>query len=138
MRRAPDISMQSTTGGARAKDAEKVDIPTWPKPSHYRSWRLNVVEQAVAASTVPDQAFSWMLEVDADGVTFEKQASSAAFNQAGSHFDFGTLYAKLGSTLTKASPSPFLNTVQARRHAAMREGRRLLGRQIMYLIDRRF
>ncbi len=24
----------STTGGARAREAEKVDIPTWPKPSH--------------------------------------------------------------------------------------------------------
>ncbi len=114
--------MQSTTGRARANEAEKVDIPTWPKPSHYRSWRLNVVESVVAASAVPDQALSWMLEVDADAVTFERLASSEVFNQAGSHFDFGTLDAKLGSALTKVLPSSFLNTVQARKHAATREG----------------
>ncbi len=63
--------MQSTAGGARAKQAEKVDVPAWPKPSHYRSWRLNVVESVFAASVVPDLAFSWTLEVDADGVTLE-------------------------------------------------------------------
>ncbi len=38
-----------------------------------------------------------MLEVDAAGVTFEKLASSEVFNQAGGHFDFRTLDAKLGS-----------------------------------------
>ena len=76
-----------------------------------------------------------MLEVDADGVTFEKLVSSEAFSQVGSHFDFGTLDAKLGSALTKVSPSSFLNTVRTRRHAAVREGRRPSGRQFTHLID---
>ncbi len=57
IRRAPELSMQSSTGGARAKVAEQVDIPTWLKPLHHRSWRLNVVEPVVAASAVPDLAF---------------------------------------------------------------------------------
>ena len=34
IRRQPDFSMQSTTGGLRAKEAERVDIPSWPKPSN--------------------------------------------------------------------------------------------------------
>ncbi len=77
---------------------------------------------------------SWMLEVDADGVTFEKLASSEALNQAGSHFDFATLDAKLGSALTEV----FLNTVQARKRAAVREEKRVWGRQIMYLLHQDF
>ncbi len=68
--------MQPTAGGARAEEAEQVDIPSWPKLSQCGSWRLNAVESVVAAPAVPDQAFSWMLEADADSATFEKLASS--------------------------------------------------------------
>ena len=68
----------------------------------------------------------------------ETLASSQFETDSGAHFDFGTLDAKLGSALTKAAPTAFLNTIQARKHAAMREGKRLLGKQIMFLIDQHF
>jgi hypothetical protein len=76
-----------------------VDIPAWLTPARDRSWRLNVVERVVAAS--------------------------AAVIQAGGHL--GALDVKLGSGLTKVSPSSSLNAVQARKRAAVREGTRVLG-----------
>ncbi len=42
------------------------------------------------------------------------------------------------SSEVPAAATAFLNTIQARKHAAMREGKHLLGRQIMYLIDQHF
>ena len=87
---------------------------------------------------MPDLSFEWMLEVQAEGTTLEALASSHFESESGVHFEFGTLDAKLGSALSKAAPTAFLNTIQARKHAAMREGKRLLGRQIMYLIDQHF
>ncbi len=62
-----------------------------------------------------------------DGVTFEWLASWEVVTQAGGHLDVGTLDAKLGSALTKVSPSSFLETLQARERAAMGEGRRFQG-----------
>ena len=130
--------MPSTTGGLRAKEAERVDTPSWPEPSNYRSWKLSVVESVVLASFFSDHAFRWMLEVQAEGATLETLVSSKFGAKYGTHFDSGALDAKLGSTLTKAAPTVFLNTTQARKHDDMREGTRLHGRQIMFLIDKHF
>ena len=83
--------MQSTTGGLRAKEADAVDIPSRPKPSNYRSWKLSVVESVVAASAMPDLSFEWMLGVQAEGTTLETLASSHFESGSGVHFDFGSL-----------------------------------------------
>ncbi len=131
MRRAPDVSMPAATGGASAKEAKRSISRHGP---NLRAIRLGD-SKVGAASAVPDQAFTGMLEVDADSVTFEKLAPSEVFNQAGSHFDFGTLDAKLGSAMAKVSPSSFLSTAQARKHAATREGKRFLGRRVAHLTD---
>ena len=92
----------------------------------------------MAASAVPDSAFAWMLDVAAEDVTYEKLATSEMVNLPGFHLDFGTLDAKLGSALTKVASASFVNTMQAKKHAAMKEKKRLLGRQIMFLIDAHF
>ncbi len=123
IRRQPSLSMQSSAGGNRAKEAERVDIPAWPKPAHYRAWRLGAVESVAAASATPDQAFSWMLEIDGPDASFDRLASADWTDGFGIQIDFGTLDAKLGSALTKVAPASFANTVQARKHAAMREGK---------------
>ena len=83
IRRQPDFSMQSTTGGLRAKEADKVDIPSWPKPSNHRSWKLSVVESVVAASAMPDLSFEWMLGAQAEGTTLETLASSHFESESG-------------------------------------------------------
>ena len=47
----------------KAKEADKIDLPEFPSPDRYRTWRAAVREAIRSASDDPDAAFAWVLEV---------------------------------------------------------------------------
>ena len=48
----------------RAKEADKITVGNWPATvAAYRLWRLALVDEVVAASARPDDAFTWITAV---------------------------------------------------------------------------
>ena len=54
-----------------AKESEKITLSPWPQPTHYRAWRLTLIEEVIAASTNPDATFRWISFVGQAGVNFD-------------------------------------------------------------------
>ena len=115
---------------SRAREAERIKINTWPKPATYRSWRMTVTDEVAAASTCPRSTFEWMLELQKEGVEYEH------FIDPGIGMD--TLDAKLASALTHVAPYEFQRIIQARKQEALKDGRMVSGRQILFLVDQRY
>ena len=42
-----------TPSAAKFKEAERIRVTAWPKPASYRQWRMNLVDEIVAASARP-------------------------------------------------------------------------------------
>ena len=46
------------------KEADKINVEPWPSTiAIYRSWRLKLIDEVVAASARPDVAFTWIRAV---------------------------------------------------------------------------
>ena len=50
-------------GKQKAKEADKVELPEFPSPDKYRTWRTAVREAIRSASDDPDGALQWVLKV---------------------------------------------------------------------------
>ena len=48
---------------ARFKESERIRVGGWPKPAAFRQWRMNLIDEVVAASAKPQKAFDWVIEV---------------------------------------------------------------------------
>ena len=91
-----------TPAAAKFKEAERIRVTAWPKPASYRQWRMNLVDEIVAASARPKRACEWILEVQRPGVAFEDLAEPGD--------DMATLDAKLSSALAHVAPAEFQRT----------------------------
>jgi hypothetical protein len=48
----------------RSKEADRINLGHWPSSvPAYNNWRLSVVDEVVAASARPDEAFTWIASV---------------------------------------------------------------------------
>ena len=91
---------------------------------------MNLVDEIVAASAKPQNSFKWALEIQNAGARYED------LREPGD--DFATLDAKLASALTHIFPPDFQRTLHAKKLEAMKDGRMIAGRQILFLIDQHF
>ena len=124
----------STTEGnpyaPRPKEADRVRVTAWPKLANFRMWRMALLDEVAAASAKPQRAFEWLLELVAPGVTFDSLRATGD--------DMATLDAKLASALSHIVPHDFQRALQAKKAEAMKTGRMLAGRQILFMVDQRF
>lgn len=120
----------------RQREADAVKIGPWPaNVPAYNKWRLIVVDEVVAASARPDDAFAWISAVR-EGTTHEDlQSTDYPFRK---QMGFETLDAKLSSALSKILNGEFARKVTVMKHQAMETGRRLSGRQLLRAIDQHF
>ena len=75
----------------RAKEADRIDLASWPKPGTFRVWRMNLVDRIVATSSRPQGAFRWITALSKPDVTYEDMADTSD----GGSVSFSTLDAKL-------------------------------------------
>ncbi len=115
---------------SRLKEADRIKVNGWPKPAMFRKWRMDVTDEVVAASTRPQRTFEWMMKVSEAGITYEDLRSPGD--------DMATLDAKLASALAFNASPEFQKTLQTRKAEALREGRMVAGRQILFMIDQHF
>ena len=115
---------------AKFKEAERIRVTAWPKPSNYRQWRMNLIDEIVAASARPKRAIEWILEVRTPGIAHDDLAEPCD--------DMATLDAKLSSALAHIAPAEVQRTLQTKKIDAMKENRMIAGRQILFLIDQHF
>ncbi len=115
---------------AKFKEVDPISVNGWPEPAGFRLWRVTLLDQAAVASAKPQRAFEWMLEVQNGSATFAIVCVSGD--------DVAALDAKLASALTRVVPSDFQRVLQAKKSDAMKTDKMLAGRQILFMIDRRF
>ena len=61
------------SGKPKVKEAETINLPEFPNPESYRSWKTATTEAVRAASDSPDEAFKWILEA------YDKDANHEVF-----------------------------------------------------------
>ena len=83
---------------------------------------MNLVDEVVAASARPQNAFKWVLEISRPAIRYED------LREPGD--DFATLDAKLASALTHIFPPDFQRTLHAKKLDAMKDVQMIAGRQI--------
>ncbi len=65
------------------KEASVIEIPAMPTPTGFRQWRRGVREAVAVAAMDPQQAFTWIKEVEDRQVTFDMLAESKEFRNLG-------------------------------------------------------
>ena len=63
----------------KRKEAETVKVPAIPTATGFRAWKLALRDEISGASGAPDQAFSWIMKVEREGITVEELGDSEAF-----------------------------------------------------------
>ncbi len=71
------------------KEASIIEIPAMPTPTGFRQWRTGVREAVAAAAMDPQQAFTWIKEVEDRQVTFDMLADSKIFVALDTKLDAG-------------------------------------------------
>ena len=127
---SPHYSESGNKYAPRPKEADRIRISSWPKPAGFRHWRMALVDEVTACSATPQRAFEWMLELTAPGVSFESLGETGD--------DMATLDAKLAAALSHIAPPDFQRALQAKKAEAMKTGRMVTGRQILYMVDQHF
>lgn len=121
---------------SRQKEADSIKIGPWPaNVPTYAEWRLVVIDEVVAASARPDDAFTWISSVKEGTSHEELQSTDFPFRRP---MGFEALDAKLSSALSKNLSGEFGRKVIIVKHQAVETGRRLSGRQLLRAIDQRF
>ena len=90
---------------------------------------IKVRDAIVAASTNPDAAFAWVSEILAEGRTCEELKSPG---------NFGTLDAKLMSSLTTILVGDFARRINTLKETEAAKGHQVRGRQVLFLLNEYF
>ena len=106
--------------------AETIKIGALPQPAAFRAWKNATRMEVVAASGLGEECYIWMLEVEEVGCKREK------FRVSGKRFT--RIDVKLGAALTKIATGDIGREITAEHEIAMREGRMLKGREILWII----
>ena len=108
----------------KAKEADKIDLPEFPSPDRYRTWRAAVCEAIRSASDDPDAAFVWVLEVYA--VREDKAKLCSELADPGK---FRTLDTKLFAALTMVAKGELSQQILNYKESEAQQGRIVCGRQ---------
>ena len=101
----------------------------------YCTWRIKLVDEVVAASARPDDAFRWITSVNERATDADLQDVRFPWMQP---LEFETLDAKLAAALTKIISGDFARKVQVLKMNALEKGQRVSGRQLLAAIDKHF
>ena len=113
----------------KVKEAETINLPDFPNPESYRSWKTATREAVRAASNSPDEAFKWILEA------YDKDADHASLRDPGK---FLTLDTKLLAALTKVARGELSREILIFKETEATKSRAVRGRQVLYLFDQYF
>ena len=113
----------------KVKEAETINLPDFPNPDSYRSWKTATREAVRAASDSPDEAFKWILEA------YDKDADHASLRDPGK---FLTLDTKLLAALTKVARGELSREILIFKETEATKSRAVRGRQVLYLFDQYF
>ena len=120
----------------RLREAERIKIGPWPgNVPTYTNWRLAVVDEVVAASSRPDEAFTWISAVRESATMDELQKANFPFSRP---MGFETLDAKLSSALSSIITGDFARKIHVLKMKAMETGKRVSGRQLLKAVDEHF
>ena len=101
----------------------------------YRTWRIKLVDEVVAASARPDDAFRWITSVNERATDADLQDVRFPWMQP---TGFEPLDAKLAAALTKIISVDFARKVQVLKMNALEKGERVSGRQLLAAVDKHF
>ena len=113
----------------KVKEAETINLPDFPNPESYRSWKTATREAVRAASDSPDEAFKWVLEA------YDKDANHTSLRDPGK---FLTLDTKLLAALTKVARGELSREILIFKETEATKSRAVRGRQVLYLFDQYF
>ena len=113
----------------KVKEAETINLPDFPNPESYRSWKTATREAVRAASDSPDEAFKWVLEA------YDKDANHTSLRDPGK---FLTLDTKLLAALTKVARGELSREILIFKETEATKSRAARGRQVLYLFDQYF
>ena len=113
----------------KRKEAETVKVPAIPTATSFRAWKLALRDEISGASGAPDQAFSWIMKVEREGITVEELGDSEAFP---------SLDAKLAAALSRTLQGDLAQQVNLVKERHAGDGKFLKGRQILWYIHRHF
>ena len=115
----------------KAKEADKIDLPEFPSPDRYRTWRAAVREAMRFASDDPDAAFAWVL----DAVQEDKAKLCSELADPGK---FRTLDTKLLAALTKVAKGELSQQILNYKESEAQQGRIVRGRQVLLMFEVHF
>ena len=124
-----DQSSKTIETSSRAKEADKIHIPKFPKPEQYRNWRIRVRDAVSAASPTPDEAFAWVGQVWTEGQKVESLKDSGKFI---------TLDAKLLSGLTNSAEGDLARQIDTFKEVQAKSGVPAKGRQVLFMFHQHF
>ena len=122
-------SSDPTAERVRVKEGDRIQIPRFPKPEQYRTWRIKVRDAVVATSDQPEKAFEWIEATWIPGQTVEVLRDSGMFV----HLD-----AKLASALTNILEGDLARQVDIFKEQEAKEKRYARGRQILLMVHKHF
>jgi len=88
----------------KRKEADSVKISPMPKAPAFRNWKVAVRDEIAGASGDPDASFTWITQIEKEGITIENLASSG---------EFASLDAKLVAGLAKIVTGDLSRTISA-------------------------
>mgnify|MGYP003347813694 CR=1 FL=1 len=95
---------------AKLKEADRINSGNWPNSvAAYKNWRVNLLDEVMAASGRPSEALKWILSVETCPDPPLLSDSDYPFDKP---TGFATLDAKLSAALTKITTGKFAKTVQ--------------------------
>ena len=111
--------VQAVLSEKKYTEADECPFRRLPETPYFREWKQDAIDKVCKASGRPDEAFTWIREVEQSRKTFDQLADSG---------DFVTLDAKIASGLTDLLRNDDLKRrAQKAKEEAQTEGRRVRG-----------
>ena len=102
-----------------------IKIGTLPNAQQFRAWRLLVRDEVAAASGKGQLAFTWSMETELPGATYDTLADSG---------NFVNLDVKLAAALDKAASNEVGRKLTQAKEVEAKRGLMLMGRQALWIV----
>ena len=114
--------------GSQKQVSEKISIGGWPTIKTFRFWKLSFKKAVASASRFPEEAFTWISEVD-KAKSFEDLEDSGKFSQ---------LDSLLATEWEKILTGNMKSKLRTKEIEASRQGKMVKGRQITFMVYHKF
>jgi len=121
----PDAPDAATMLGYRPKEKEEIIVPCLPTPANFRQWKHSVRKAVAAASGDPDEAFTWICQVDEVAMDIDTLSDSGRYK---------TLDVKLSAALNPILTGDLAKQISALEEQYGAKGKFMKGRQILWKI----